>query len=308
MMYKSTETHLVTFCMLIPMFVFFIWGLTSCDYQRRKVNHVIIIGIDGMGGTAIELSDTPTLDSLMEHGAYTLNARGVLPTSSSPNWASMIMGAGPEQHGITSNEWQKDHHTLPPIVQGEGGTFPTIFSVVKKASPQSLTGAIYQWKEFGRLIEKEFVDFDTSALGENRTVELAREFIVQQQPAFCFIHIDHVDGAGHKWGYDSEKYHGGVEKADMLIKEIIASVEEAGIKNETLIIISADHGGNGKSHGGETLNEIRIPVILAGNGVKKNYEIVAHVNIYDIAPTVAYLLGYEPPECWIGKPITAAFN
>ena len=36
-----------------------------------------------------------------------IHARGVIPTVSSPNWASMIMGAGPEQHGITSNDWSE---------------------------------------------------------------------------------------------------------------------------------------------------------------------------------------------------------
>jgi len=42
----------------------------------------------------------------MREGAWTLHARGVMPTVSSPNWASMIMGAGPEQHGVTSIDWQ----------------------------------------------------------------------------------------------------------------------------------------------------------------------------------------------------------
>ncbi len=47
-----------------------------------------------------------------------MHGRAVLPTVSSPNWASMIMGVGPEQHGITSNEWERDEHVLPPVNEG----------------------------------------------------------------------------------------------------------------------------------------------------------------------------------------------
>src|SRR6059036_3684283 len=39
----------------------------------------------------------------LSRGAWTLEARGVMPTLSSPNWESAIGGASPEQHGITSN-------------------------------------------------------------------------------------------------------------------------------------------------------------------------------------------------------------
>lgn len=57
-----------------------------------------------MSPAGIAQADTPVLDSLMAVGAWTMHARGVMPTSSSPNWASMIMGAGPEWHGITTND------------------------------------------------------------------------------------------------------------------------------------------------------------------------------------------------------------
>jgi predicted AlkP superfamily pyrophosphatase or phosphodiesterase len=276
--------------------------------SNRKFDHVVIVGIDGMGGTGIENSPTPTLDSLMQSGSYTLNARGVLPTSSSPNWASMIMGAGPEQHGITSNDWQKDSYILPPTEKGPEGIFPTIFSVIKENNDNAVTGAVYQWKDFGRLFEKNLVDYDTSALGENKTTNIACDFIQAQKPEFCFIHIDHVDGAGHKWGYDSERYHGGLEKADRLINQIIRAIRNAGIAENTLLIVSADHGGYENRHGGETFNEIRIPVILCGNGIKRNFELNAQVNIYDIASTIAFALGYDQPGSWIGRPIISAFE
>jgi predicted AlkP superfamily pyrophosphatase or phosphodiesterase len=279
----------------------------SCIKPEFHINHVIVVGIDGMGGNAIINAETPYIDSLIKYGSYTLNARAVLPTSSSPNWASMIMGAGPEQHGITSNNWEKSDHKLPPVEIGPGGIFPTVFSVIKSGDQNTINGAIYQWKDFGRLFEKEFVDYDTSAFSEIRTTELACDFIRKQKPTFCFIHIDHVDGAGHKWGYDSERYYEGVERADLLIGKIKKAVIEAGISDKTIIIISADHGGLGKGHGGEPMNEVEIPVILTGPVIKQGYKIKSQVNIYDIASTVVYALDLKQPEAWIGKPIEEVF-
>ncbi|MCH7687279.1 MAG: alkaline phosphatase family protein, partial [Planctomycetes bacterium] len=73
---------------------------------------------DGMRPDGILHAETPNLDTLIAGGAYSFKARGVLPTSSSPNWASMINGAGPEQHGMTSNAWQLDHYSVKPTATG----------------------------------------------------------------------------------------------------------------------------------------------------------------------------------------------
>jgi hypothetical protein len=74
---------------------------------------------------------------LREQGGWTFHARGVMPTSSSPNWASMLMGAGPEQHGITSNEWQPEMFEITPTARGPGGIFPTIFCALREQRPDS---------------------------------------------------------------------------------------------------------------------------------------------------------------------------
>jgi hypothetical protein len=58
-----------------------------------------------------------------------------MPTSSSPNWASMIMGAGPEQHGVTSNDWETNKFEIPALEVGPEGMFPTIFGVIRRQRP-----------------------------------------------------------------------------------------------------------------------------------------------------------------------------
>ncbi len=83
--------------------------------MAAMVEHVVVIGVDGLGPVGIEQASTPHMDALIAAGAHSFTARGVMPTSSAPNWASMIMGAGPEQHGIVSNPpWlPKQERSIP---------------------------------------------------------------------------------------------------------------------------------------------------------------------------------------------------
>jgi predicted AlkP superfamily pyrophosphatase or phosphodiesterase len=79
-------------------------GFTQAQDKPYIVNHVIIVGVDGMSPNGIQNANTPNMDFMMKNGSYSFHARAVLPSSSSSNWSSMIMGAGTEVHGITSND------------------------------------------------------------------------------------------------------------------------------------------------------------------------------------------------------------
>src|SRR5271168_3442225 len=97
--------------------------------------HVVVIGVDGLSPDGIQKAATPHLHALMKAGASTLHARAVMPTVSSPNWASMIMGAGPEQHGVTTNDWEPTKFEIAPTAVGSGGMFPTIFGLLRSQRP-----------------------------------------------------------------------------------------------------------------------------------------------------------------------------
>jgi hypothetical protein len=292
------------------VFLFLIGSCTLSPEDGRVAGakHVIVIGVDGMSPDGVQKANTPVMDEMMKTGAYTMNARGVLPTSSSSNWASMVSGAGPEKHGVTSNGWERDDYNFPPVSTGEEEIFPTIFGVVKKQRPDMEVGAIYNWAGFGRLIEKSVLNKDVRKESAVETVNEAVAYIKEKKPGFLFVHMDHVDGAGHNAGHKTQKYYEAVGLADSYIGEIVQAAKEAGMFDETVFIVSADHGGIGYSHGGETLDELEIPFIISGRGVKSGHLISHEVFTYDNAATVAFLLGVTPPYSWIGKPVTSAFQ
>ena len=89
------------------------------------IRHVVILGIDGLGGAFVEEADMPNLDALMSEGTWTLTMQNALPTSSSTNWMSMIGGTSPDQHGVLNNGWQP----------GDSNPPPTLFAVVRGQRP-----------------------------------------------------------------------------------------------------------------------------------------------------------------------------
>ena len=273
-----------------------------------KVKHVIVIGVDAMSPNGIINAETPVMDDMMANGAYTLNARGVLPTSSSTNWASMVSGSGPEQHGVTSNGWERDDHSLPPVITGSEEIFPTIFGVAREQRPDLEMGAIYTWSGFGRLIERSALNYDTTQETDVLTLEKATTYIKDRKPDFLFIHFDDVDHVGHSLGHKTPAFYEAVSQVDKQIGQIVQATKDAGTFEETAFIISADHGGIGFGHGGETMDEIEIPFILYGKGFKKGYLIKNKVYTYDNAATAAKLLEIEQPYAWIGKPVVSAFE
>ena len=144
--------------------------------------------------------------------------------------------------------------------------------------------------------------------GPTNAVLHAVAYIKHKKPTLTFIHLDHVDHAGHAIGHGTPDYFASVEVADKLIGEVIQGLKDAGIWKKTIILVTADHGGINKGHGGATMAEIEIPWIIGGPGVAVGKEIKRPVNTYDTAATVAYIFGLKMPECWIGKPVIEAFT
>lgn len=272
----------------------------------EKPGHVIIIGVDGLSPDGVMKADTPTLRDMMKTGSWSLQARGVLPTTSGANWASIIGGAGPEQHGVTSNDWKVGEFNFPTSVTGSGGFFPSIFQVITDQHPEWEVGSIYHWDGFGNLYDHRFVDYDARGRTEDETTALAESYIKAKRPKFLFVHLDHVDHAGHHDGHGTPEYYEAVSKADALIARIRQATVDAGIADDTVILVTSDHGGVGKGHGGETLAELEIPWIASGKAIKPGVELDLPINTFDTPATAAWLLGAEIPYAWLGRPVRAA--
>ena len=88
---------------------------------------------------------------------------------------------------------------------------------------------------------------------------------------------------------------------------LFAELERRGLREETLIIITADHGGHSTTHGSSMPEDMTIPWIISGPGIAPG-ELSTKVFTMDTAATTAFALGLPLPTEWDGAPVYEAFG
>ena len=282
-------------------------GMTvNVNAAKQKAKHVILIGMDGWGAYSVPKADIPAIKSLMTNGCYTLHSRSVLPASSAINWASMFMGAGPEIHGYT--EWGSQTPELPSRELNQHGIFPTVFQLYRDADPKAEIGCIYDWDGIKYLVDTLSLSYHAQGPDYNTNptalTEIAVKYITEKKPNLCAVIFDNPDHIGHADGHDTPSYYAKLKELDGYIGQIVEAVKKAGMMDETIFVITADHGGINKGHGGKTMQEMETPFIIAGKNVKKGYcfDDISMMQ-FDCASTLAKLLGLTQPQVWIGRPM-----
>ncbi len=292
---------------ILLVFLSLVFFSSASFSQSKKIKHVVLIGFDGLGAYAFDSAKVPNLRTMMSEGSWSLNARSVLPSSSAVNWASMLMGAGPTLHGYT--EWDSNVPEIPSVIKDKYGIFPSIFGVLKQQKPQSKSGVIYTWGRIGYLFEKQAVNLDLHTSNDTVSLEETIDFIKKEKPTLTFVHFDEPDGVGHNIGHRTKEYYTIVENlVDKYVGAVRKAIKDAGIEDNTVVIVTSDHGGIAKGHGGKSMDEVQIPWIITGPGIKKNHEIKNVIITFDTAATIAYALGLKAPQAWRGQPVLEAFE
>lgn len=294
---------------MIFVLAFFMLFADASMAAKWKAKHVVLIGMDGWGAYSVEKADMPNVKKLMAEGSYTLKKRTVLPSVSAVNWASMYMGAGPEIHGYT--QWGSKTPELPSRVLNKNGIFPTIFSLLREAAPDAEIGSICEWDGIRYVVDTLALNYDkvvTDTPLNPATAKCAAEYIKRAHPTLVNIVFNEPDLVGHHVGHDTPEYYAKMNELDGYVGQIIQAVKDAGILDETIFIVTADHGGIKKGHGGKTMEEMETAFIISGKGIKKGYEFEESMMQFDCASTIAYIFGLKQPQVWIGRPMKQVFK
>lgn len=103
------------------------------------------------------------------------------------------------------------------------------------------------------------------------------------------------------------QYRGEVSYADAAFGDLISWMEDREILDETLVVLTADHGEEFAEHGdkghGKTLYEevVGIPLILRHPGSLARGRRGENVDLMDLGATLAAAGGARPPEHWRGR-------
>lgn len=265
---------------------------TTAPSTRR----VVIVSIDGLRPDAIAPAQMTHLATLMENGAYSLTAQTVFPSVTLAAHASMLSGLCPSKHGILWNEYLPEWGYLQDTglfdLAHAAGLQTVMYVGVQKLSqvinPASLDRFV-------------FIDDDDTALMGSVIANFPQDF------GILFIHLLYTDIAGHDSGWMSQHQLNTVHLADEALGMLLTELDARRLRQETLIIVTSDHGGYGRGHGTDVPEDMTIPWVAAGPGIlPKN--LASPVHSMDTAATAAFALGLPIPPEWDGVPVYEAFG
>jgi hypothetical protein len=257
------------------------------------IRRLVIVLIDGLReDTSREAGVMPTLNQLRQQSAWAvMHSRP--PSFSEPGYAVLLTGAWPDlSDGPAAN---LDYEDIYPFTQDD------LFSAAHRIGVRTAVSGYY-W--FEKLIPAEAVDagFFTPGverLADREVVDAALPWLESGEYGLVLIHLDQLDYAGHyEGGPRHPSWDEAASRTDALLAEIAARLD---FTQDTLLVVS-DHGHiDAGGHGGQDPLALLEPFILTGAGVRPGqYE---DVQMVDVAPTAALLLGASLPASTQGRPL-----
>ncbi len=294
--------------------------------SRGETKRVLIISVDGLRPDLMLLAKAPHLRRLMARGSYSCWAQTITMGRTLPSHASMMTGTKLEQHGV---HWNGDD---PP--RGVKYKHPHKKTLFELANAKGMSTAMVAGKyKFIALAKPKTVDWmalsprapkDKGMKGDDGLNPWERKYgdewigkqaatiVTEHTPQVMLVHFPRVDTVGHAKGWGSPQQLTAIANADAGIGTILAALKDKGVLDQTLIIVSADHGGFGKTHHGRDARGLHIPWIAAGPGIRAGQDLTQHgdltIRTEDTFATACRFLGIAYENDVVGKPVKQAFE
>jgi hypothetical protein len=266
-------------------------------------NYVIHVSVDGLGSSYLQAlmnaGRARSFARLFREGASTLNARTDYDvTLTLPNHTSQLTGRPVnDKYGDSAS----GHHWITNVTPEQGVTLHAnrgfynggAFDV---AHDHGLNTALYASKDKFVLFENSWnaingaqdtigaddgrdkIDTYLNASLNATAMFSAFKAHMQSNPArYTFIHFDSPDTAGHYFGWGSAQYTNAVVLVDEFIGQLLAIINtKPALKNNTHIVLTADHGGIGNDHSDSTLAiNYTVPFMVWGPGIQAGADLYA---------------------------------
>ena len=255
----------------------------QADFAIR--HRVMLVSLDGLRPDAIDAADAAFLRQQISRGAYTAFCRNEFPPATLPNHTTMLTGLPILTHGIFLNAELPGHVANPTLLDMATGV-------------QRRTGFFASKVKFNFLCRPEAATVRVIEPDIDKLTDQIVAFLEGPPPDFMFIHYNQPDGAGHAEGWMSESYLAEVRHVDALLRRVCDTMARRGLDRETVVIVTADHGGEGKSHALNTDLERNVPLLIFGPDVAAGHVLRGPNSLLQIAPTCAALLGLDAPTGW----------
>lgn len=274
-----------------------------------RVEHAIILLIDGLSFKAPERIGMKNFQALAAEGTYWERSYNIVP-------------AHPK-----SGEWARYHSSSipnPAILAGTLLLRPDQRWVQDCFYPDRITAHAANDIDYRRLNVGFHLSFlrgsDGAPVEDAEVVYWATEFLRKARPAFMKIHLQDTGRGGEMsrseknpaapwrgniWA-EGSPYRRNALKADEYLGRIVAEIEKLGLREKTVLFVSADHGqSDGGWHPFDDRDAWAMPLVAVGPGIKKGQRF-EYAEQIDIVPTLCHLMGVKPPPNADGRILAEA--
>nr|UXE45640.1 phosphonoacetate hydrolase [uncultured bacterium] len=225
--------------------------------QNRSTQRTVVIMFDGFGVDYLAQSKMPVLEQWKRDGLYK-PVKGLMPSVTNINNASICCGVWPETHGITGNTYfdeetgVEDYTESPDLLLA-----PTLF---QRAAHQGVKSALLSSK--AKTITFLLRGAEIVLTAENPTPEWVQKIgpaqsiysreinywvmaaaidILKNRPDIGCVYIHTTDYPMHTWAPEAAESKEHLARMDDLIGQAMHAAPDAAF------LITADHGMNAKT-------------------------------------------------------------
>jgi arylsulfatase A-like enzyme len=325
------------------------WAAAACAPPAPR--NLILVSIDTLradrlGCYGYARPTSPALDRLAARGVLFEQALSPAPWTV-PAHASLLTGREPRSHHVRTARGLLDP-AIPTLAQWLAARGYDTAAIVNTHFLDSRRGLTRGFAHLSTVPEAE-----GTGSAAQRVHELALRWLAasHERPFFLFLHHYDVHGdyapepayrAMFTSPYDgpatgttlqlgrvrrgelklrqrdarhlSDLYDAGIRQLDDELGRFLARLERAGKLDDTLLVVTSDHGEEFLEHGdvfhGRTLYSelVRVPLLVSGPGVPRGRRVAVPVSLVDVVPTASALLGVPPPPGVEGRDVGPAWR
>jgi phosphonoacetate hydrolase len=250
----------------------------------NKRQRTVVIMFDGFGLEYLQQSDMPTLRRWQRDGLYQ-QVKGVMPSVTNANNASICCGCFPHEHGITGNSYfdattgHEEYMEAADLLLA-----PTLFERAAKLgvssallSSKKKTISLLRRGAVNALTAEEPSAEWVARLGPappiysreiNYWIVRAAIYILRHQPQTQCLYVHTTDYPMHTWAPDAPESREHLKTMDTLLGEAHAAAPDA------QFLLTADHGMNHKTHAydlDKTLAQLGTPIRISISAERDRY-------------------------------------
>jgi arylsulfatase A-like enzyme/Tfp pilus assembly protein PilF len=278
------------------------WNVLLITMDTTRADHLGCYGNRGI--------ETPTLDGLARHGV--LMAQAITPVPATlPAHSSILTGLYPYHHGARANgtfRLGEENTTLAEVLHDAGyRTGAAISAFVLDSQYGTDQGFEMYHDDLTKGIKY------SPQMFRERPAELTlvpvKEWLAEHADERFFFwthffdpHAVYLPPEPFRTRYQQNLYDGEIAYVDSQIGELLAYLDELGVRDRTLVIVTADHGEGLGEHGEQTHSlliydgTLHVPMIFHAPGHIDGGQVIhGVVSLVDVMPTVLDLLGVPSP-------------